>query len=43
MYMVAGQGEILLDRVTRRFPLGAGDSLTALAGVTLRIEVGQDV
>jgi putative ABC transport system ATP-binding protein len=37
MYMVAGQGEILLTDVTRRFRLGAGEALTALDGVTLRI------
>jgi putative ABC transport system ATP-binding protein len=37
MYMVTGQGEIVLEDVTRRFPLGAGESITALDGVALRI------
>jgi putative ABC transport system ATP-binding protein len=37
MYMVTGQGEIVLAGVTRRFRLGAGEALTALDGVTLRI------
>jgi putative ABC transport system ATP-binding protein len=37
MYMVAGQGEIVLERVTRRFRLGGGEALTALDDVTLRI------
>jgi putative ABC transport system ATP-binding protein len=43
MYMVTGQGEIVLDGVTRRFRLGGGDSLTALDGVSLRIAAGAAV
>ena len=43
MYMVAGQGEIVLEHVTRRFALGAGDSLTALDAVSLRIDDGAAV
>jgi putative ABC transport system ATP-binding protein len=37
MYMVTGQGEIVLEAVTRRFALGGDAAITALDGVTLRI------
>src|SRR5688572_15230889 len=37
MYMVAGQGEIALEGVSRRFALGGGDAIVALDGVSLRI------
>jgi putative ABC transport system ATP-binding protein len=43
MYMVAGQGQVVLEGVTRRFPLGAGASLTALDGVTLEVGDGDAV
>ena len=43
MYMVAGQGQVVLEGVTRRFPLGAGASLTALDGVTLEFGDGDAV
>ena len=43
MYMVAGQGHVVLERVTRRFALGAGESLTALDAVSLEIGDGAAV
>ncbi len=41
--MVAGQGEIALDGVTRRFEVDAEQAITALDGVTLSIPEGAAV
>ena len=41
--MVAGQGEISLDGVTRRFEIDAEQAITALDGVTLEIGAGAAV
>jgi putative ABC transport system ATP-binding protein len=43
MYMVAGQGTIVLRDVSRRFRIDADQSLTALDGVSLDIEDGAAV
>jgi putative ABC transport system ATP-binding protein len=41
--MVAGQGEILLEGVVRRFRIDAEQSITALDGVSLRVARGDAV
>jgi putative ABC transport system ATP-binding protein len=43
MYMVAGQGAIVLREVSRRFRIDAEQSVTALDGVSLDIEDGAAV